>query len=102
MSYIEESMLDVILLVGKGSDVELMKDIFEIAKTIVEKSYGIKINGFVEKTNVNETYIEVDGNRYPLKHSVPSIKDLVDLLVMVAVPYTKPYTIGLRDSIVTT
>lgn len=98
----EESVLDVVLSVGKKTNIDLIVDVFEIAKGIVEKNYGIKVNGYVEKTNADENYIEVDGNRFPLNKEAPSIKDLVDLLVMLAVPYVKPYTVKLRDSLVTT
>lgn len=67
---------------------DLIRDLIVIASSIVEKNYGIKVVGRITYSIGDKMFIEINGVKYCLNKGIPSIKDLIDLIVMTAIPHS--------------
>ena len=67
---------------------DLVRDLIVIASSIVEKNYGIKVVGRITYSIGDKMSIKINGVKHYLSKGIPSIKDLIDLIVMTAVPHS--------------
>ena len=66
---------------------DLVRDLIVIASSIAKKNYGIKVVGRITYSTGDRMFIEINGVKHYLNKGIPSIRDLIDLIVMAAIPH---------------